>query len=178
MGGCFLQAFLEAEGESQGLSGLCLRKTPIKKRAPKILPGQECSLGVTRFLFGKRKKKNHFLDTWATLQKRGPIHAPETVPCTVSASGLPENKQGRPRSRVTAPAHHAVAAETASALPPQPSQPSALEAEAWTEGHIAWALVPRPGELAVGLRLVPPLRVSLPVVWVIMPPGRAVKRHA
>ena len=58
VGGCFLQAFLEAEGESQGLSGLCLRKTPIKKRAPKILPGQECSLGVTRFLFGKRKKKS------------------------------------------------------------------------------------------------------------------------
>ena len=72
VGGCFLQAFLVAGEESQGLSGLCLRKTPMKKRAPKILPGQEWSIGVTRFLFGKRKKKNHFLDTWATLQKRGP----------------------------------------------------------------------------------------------------------
>lgn len=56
-GGCFLQAFLVAGEESQGLSGICLRKTPMKKRAPKILPGQEWSIGVTRFLFGKRKTK-------------------------------------------------------------------------------------------------------------------------
>ena len=92
----------------------------------------------------EKKKKNHFLDTWATLQKRGPVHSPETVPCTVSASGLPENKQGRPRSWVTAPAHHAVAAEASSGLPPQPGRPSALETKSWIEGHTAWVLLPRP----------------------------------
>lgn len=68
--GAVSPGLLGGREESQGLSGLCLRKTP-EERAPKILPGQEWFIGVTRFLFGKRKK-NHFLDTWATLQKRGP----------------------------------------------------------------------------------------------------------
>lgn len=42
----------------QVLSGLCLRETPIKNGATR----QEWSIGVIRFLFGKRKKLFRLLD--------------------------------------------------------------------------------------------------------------------
>ena len=50
------------------MSGLCLRKTPIKKRAPKILPGQEWSIGVTKM--GSIKNRNGMDITEADIKKR------------------------------------------------------------------------------------------------------------
>lgn len=73
---------------AQGLTWFCCRVNSKKNGSPAVLPGKSSLLGRSDSYVEKEKKKS-FLDSWAMLQKRAPMHLAVTVPMLSSIHRAP-----------------------------------------------------------------------------------------